>query len=486
MKRMTNILLLLALMVSLCSCGELKQETEVSAGSLFSNIQTTEGGAAPDAVAPMGWNEELTSDNGEVRISIHDDAFDGIPETMPVIAVQPKTVTSEMLQQVATAVFGDEPLYEYGWMLTRSEIEKRIAFWEKSVTTEAIRESHGGNLSDETIESIRAARQEILDNYREALTHAPEEITPRECDWLFRPGEYWLEDSHDYSIVYPSYSDTVPFGVDVDFRARGTRDGLDYIFNAHNVERAGFWDHSIHICLDYPVGIPQADAYEATGHLSDTPATDEELRRAEQNAEAMLRKVGLGEWICEAHVREMLGRDSTPTGLYCIEMEGRKIRERWSNQSGIKPVSPPDGGRSEGVYEICANDGTLFDLSIAGLLEDGVMETSSLISLDGAMDAARAAMKSWTTNDHILELYFDSEQPSGLTREIKEVSVGYYRKATGDFSCELIPALFFRGTERIEGVTEVSGEYSAALTLLVIDLRDGSVIVENDKKGVQP
>ncbi len=80
----------------------------------------------------------------------------------------------------------------------------------------------------------------------------------------------------------------------------------------------------------------------------------------------------------------------------------------------------------------------------------------------------------------------DSEQPTGLTREIKEVSVGYWRKATGDFSCELIPALFFRGTEQIEGVTEIANEYSATLTLLVIDLRDGSVIVENDKKGVQP
>lgn len=476
MKHLICILLIMTMTLSLCSCGEPKPQTEAKTESFSVNNQITEEDDAPDAVAPTGWNEELTSDNGEVRISIHDDAFDGIPDTMRVIAVQPKTVTSEMLQQVATAIFGDEPLYEYGWMLTRSEIEKRIAFWEESVTTEAIRESHGGNLSDETIESIRAARQEILDNYREALTHAPEEITPRECDWLFRPGEYWLEDSHDYSIEYPSYSDTVPFGVDVDFRGRGTRDGLDYIFNAHNVERAGFWDHSIHIYLDYPGGIPQADAYEGTGHLSDAPATDEELRRAERNAEALLRQMGLGEWRCEAHVREMLSADGTPSGLYCIEMEGRKIREQWSNQSGTKPLSPPDGGRNEGFYEICANDGTLFDLSIAGLLEDGVMESSSLISLDGAMDAAHAAMKSWTTSDRIHELYFDSEQPSGLTREINEVSVGYWREATGDFSYELIPALFFRGTERIEGVTEVSGEYSAALTLLVIDLRDGSVI----------
>ncbi len=486
MKHLICILLIMTMTLSLCSCGEPKPQTEAKTESFSVNNQITEEDDAPDAVAPTGWNEELTSNNGEVRISIHDDAFNDIPETMPVIAVQPKTVTSDMLQQVAAAIFGDEPLYEYGWMLTRSEIEKRIAFWEKSVTTEAIRESHGGNLSDETIESIRAARQEILDNYREALTHAPEEITPRECDWLFRPGEYWQEDSHDYSIEYPSYSETVPFGVDVDFRARGARDGLDYIFNAHNVERAGFWDHSINIYLDYPVGIPQADAYEATGHLSDAPATDEELRRAEQNAEAMLRKVGLGEWRCEAHVREMLGGDTTPTGLYCIELEGRKTREQWSDQSGTNTVNPPNGGWNESFYEICANDGTLFDLRITGLLEDGISETAPLISRDDATDAARTAMKGWTTDDHIHDLSFDSEQPTGLTREITGVSVGYYRKPTGDFTYELIPALSFRGTERMEGVTEIANEYSATLTLLVIDLRDGSVLVGNDKKGVQP
>ena len=482
MKRLICILLLLSLTLSLCSCGEAQQQIEAKTESLPVNNPSTEKISAPEAAAPMGWNEELTSTNGEVKVSIHDDAFNGIPETMPVITVQPKTVTSEMLQQVAAAIFGDDPLYEYGWMLTRSEIEKRIAFWEEGITTEAIRESHGGNLSDEMIESIRNVRQQILDNYREALTHAPEEVTPKECDWMFRPGEYWQEDSHNYSIEYPSYSDTVPFGVDVDFRARGERDGLDYIFTAHNVERVGFWDHRIHIYLDYPGGILQTDAYEATGHLSDAPATDEELRRVEQNAEAMLRQMGLGEWRCEAHVREMLGVDGTPASLYCIELEGRKLREQWSDQSVTNTVSPPSGGWNESFYEICANDGTLFDLSITGLLEDGISETAPLISLDEAMDAARAAMRSWTTDDHILDLSFDSGQPSGLTRGITEVSVGYYREPTGDFTYELIPALSFRGTERIEGVTEIANEYSATLTLLVIDLRDGSMIVQNDKK----
>ena len=495
MKRLICILLLLSLTLSLCSCGEAKQKETPQGESLSADIPLTEESAAPEEItvvdgtedhASMGWNEELTSTNGEVKVSIHDSAFNGIPETMPVIAVQPKTITSEMLQQVAAVVFGDNPLYEYGWMLTRSEIEKRIAFWEESITTEAIRESHGGNLSDEMIESIRNVRQQILDNYREALTHAPEEVTPKECDWMFRPGEYWQENSHNYSIEYPSYSDTVPFGVDVDFRARGERDRLVYIFTAHNVERAGFWDHSIRVHLDYPGGISQTDAYEATGHLSDAPATDEELRRAEQNAEAMLRQMGLGEWICEAHVREMLRVDTTPAGLYCIELEGRKVREQWSNQSGTNTVNPPNGGWNESFYEICANDGTLFDLSFTGLLEDGISETAPLISREEAMDAARTTMKGWTTDDHILDLSFDSERPTGLTRGITEVSVGYYRKPTGDFTYELIPALSFRGTERMEGVTEIANEYSAKLTLLVIDLRDGSVLVGNDKKGVQP
>ncbi len=173
MKRLICILLLLSLTLSLCSCGKAKQKEKLRGAILSADIPIVEESAAPEEIiivggtkdhTPMGWNEELTSANGEVKVSIHDDAFDGIPETMPVIAVQPQMVTSDMVKQAAAAIFGDAIFYEDGsWELTRAEIEDRIAAWEKGVTTEVIYESYGEDLSDEQFEKIRRIRQDILD-----------------------------------------------------------------------------------------------------------------------------------------------------------------------------------------------------------------------------------------------------------------------------------------------------------------------------------
>lgn len=486
MKRSICILLLLSLTLSLCSCGEAKQKETPQGESLLADIPLTEESAAPEEITivdgtedhtSMGWNEELTSTNGEVKIIIRDDAFDGIPETMPVIAVQPKLVTSDMVRQAAAAIFGDAPLYEYGWELSREEIGKRIAAWEDGVTPEAIREACGEDLSEEQYEQVRRTRQAILDYYREAWAHAPEEITPKECDYQFRPSEYWQEQSHDYSIEYPTYTDSAPFGVDVELSARGQRNGIDYIFKSHNVERAGFWDHSISMWVDEIAGTPQMDTYEATGHLSGTPATDEELRQAEQDAAELLREMGLGEWLFEAKAQEMYNVDGTLANRYYIVMDGWRIRE-----IPIRPVvvttlaGPANGGWNECCSITCANDGTLFYLNLRGLMDEGVSKETTLISLDQALSVARETMSAWTMNDRIRYI-FDTDVPTGLTRDITRVSVGYYRMPTGDFSYELAPVLCFHGEESVDGVPDYSEYFrDKEADFLLIDLRDGSVI----------
>ena len=181
-QRFTGILLIIALVGALCACGDARQiQTrggERATVVISGTEALSEGETAP---VPVGWNEELISDNGEVKVSIHDDDFAGIPETMSVVTVRPKIVTGEMVRQAAEAIFGDATLYEYGWMLTRAEIEERIAAWEEGVTTEAIRAFHGEDLSEEMIEKIRATRQNILNYYREAWAYAPEELTQKEC-----------------------------------------------------------------------------------------------------------------------------------------------------------------------------------------------------------------------------------------------------------------------------------------------------------------
>jgi len=474
MKRLICILLLFSLTLSLCSCGEAKQKETPHGESLSADITLTEESAATEEITvvdgtedhtPMGWNEELTSDNGEVKVIIHDDAFDGIPETMPVIAVQPTEVTSDMVKQAAAAIFGDAVFYEDGsWELTRAEIEDRIAAWEKGVTTEVIYESYGEDLSDEQFERIRRIRQDILDYYREAWAYAPEEITPRECDWMFRPMEYWLEQSHDFSIEYPTYSDDTPFGVWSSLIAQTEIDGFIYRIWASNLTRDGFWNHSIYV-----------DPVQSDGQAYNEviPATDEELRQAERDAEQLLLRMGFGNWRCEAENVELHDQEDKPLGLYYIAVSGAKDRGGW-----VSPVwsqySQYGGGYPECVYLERTKNGILLSFKLQGLLEDGAWEETPLISTEEALAAAREAIRGWTLDD--CRLGIADDHPTLVTRTITGVKVGYCRVPTGEQTYDLVPALTFLGTEDIDSLYDDPLEEEFVFDFLVLDLRDGSVI----------
>ena len=378
-------------------------------------------------------------------------------------------------------LFGDAPLYEEGYQLSRAEIERRIAGMEKGITTEAIRESYGKDASDEVVETTRRDRQELLDHWREACASAPETVEKKTCDWLFRPMEYWSDWSHDYSIDYPTYTDETPVGVWSYLKEQTEVDGRIYHFWASNLTRDGFWNHSIHAFLDQPGGMSYSDVYSATGHMSVVPASEEELRQAERDAETMMEQMGQGVWRCEAESRELYDQEGKPMGLYYIDIYGLKDRAGWTTPFW-SPYEQIGGGYPENMHLIRANDGTLLMFDLSGLLNEGTREEDFvLLSTEEAMAAAREAMRAWTLADRVRGVNAE-DTPTGLTREITAVKIGYARVVTGDGTYELIPALRFFGKEDIDGVIDDAGEDELVFELLSIDLRDGSVIVQNNKK----
>ncbi len=471
MKRMIFSLLILAFALSLCSCGQEREE-----GTIGPAVDGTELPVTDADLEPFSWSEELTSTNGDVKVSIHVEDCGMLPETMPVIAVNPMPVTSDMLRQASSAIFGDAPLYEDGWMLTRAELEQIIASSEQGVLIDRIREDYEDTLSEQDIEEIRARRQAQLDHWREALANSADELVPIYSDYLFRPCEYWSIFSHDYYEDYPTYSGDPPFGIQADFRAYAETNGRLYHIWASNLTRDGFWNHSLTVFLDEPQGGIAADkAYISSAHLADDSATDNELRQAAERAEALLLNMGFGTWRCEVEIREFYTEPHT----YGIRVNGWKEREGWSQQVRGGLASQSGGGYYEHFCMDCANDGTLIKLELRGLLEEESFKTTPLISWEEAMNAARAAMNSWTLADQVHGLAFGIAQPSGLTREITEITVGHFRKPTGQFTYELIPVLCLRGTEYLEGVPDSMNElneYGRVFDFLVIDLRDGSVI----------
>lgn len=93
----------------LYACGSPEQSAEIPA-------------PVGDTGAARTVNVEFTTDDGLIKISIHDDNADSIPAAMPVLRVRPKIITSDMARQMAKGLFGEAELYEYSEELSKAEI----------------------------------------------------------------------------------------------------------------------------------------------------------------------------------------------------------------------------------------------------------------------------------------------------------------------------------------------------------------------------
>ena len=192
MKKYISLLLCCAALW-LCACGSPEQSTEIPA-------------AGGDVEPARSVNAEFTTDDGQIKISVHDDNADAIPAAMPVLRVRPKAITSDMARQMAKGLFGKAELYEYSEELSKAEIADMIAVYEYAVTDESIKADHGADAPQSWIESVRDARLAILEYYRNAYAMAREEVTPRACEWKFYPMEHYAVHGFDYAGSDPYLS----------------------------------------------------------------------------------------------------------------------------------------------------------------------------------------------------------------------------------------------------------------------------------------
>lgn len=206
MKRFLLLMLCGAVLLGLCSCG-VKSAQE------------------PGAAAPV--DTEFVSDDGTIRVRLHGSDADDIPAAMPVLRARPQVITLGMARRMADGVFGDAEFFEFSEELSKAEIADMISVYEYAVTDEAIRAAHG-DAPQAWIDSVRDARLNILEYYRNAYAVARDEVTPVPCLWRFWPVEHYSVHGHDYAGTDPSYTDDIPAGVSVDLRAVATVGGVPY------------------------------------------------------------------------------------------------------------------------------------------------------------------------------------------------------------------------------------------------------------------
>ena len=501
MKRFLSILMILILGLSFCACGSTTPETLPAGQSAEAPPDSVSDGEEPIKSGGEPVSSEFSTDDGLIQVRIHTQEAVSVPETMPVLRIKPKTITIQALQQIARAVFGDAQLYEYSEEMSREELLECIAAMEKGVTDEAIKASHGENISDADLESIRQARLEMLEYYRNAYANASDAPSPTPCQWKFWPMEHYA--LHDYAGTDPSYTDDIPYGVQADLRATATVDGIPYQLWASNYEREGFCNHSVSIYLNAPQGMadPNSEQYkswvEGLGICAREPATGQELDAALTKAAGLLRDMGLGDWQLKAE--SCIGYNYNNS--WQIAVEGQPIYDGYPvvRQDAIKDVrNSPFYGQDyyyESVRLVFTNDGKLLEMKYQGAAEvvEVVKEAASLTGAVELRQLVSDAMHRWKysdlfvyTADRTMNTFGDLKVEIGQCgADINAITVGFARKETEGAEYLLIPVISFRGELQVTGTIEGFSESSMDLmmfdnsgehALLMIDLSTGSVI----------
>lgn len=501
MKRFLSILMILILGLSFCACGSTTPETLPAGQSAEAPPDSVSDGEEPIKSGGEPVSSEFSTDDGLIQVRIHTQEAVSVPETMPVLRIKPKTITIQALQQIARAVFGDAQLYEYSEEMSREELLECIAAMEKGVTDEAIKASHGENISDADLESIRQARLEMLEYYRNAYANASDAPSPTPCQWKFWPMEHYA--LHDYAGTDPSYTDDIPYGVQADLRATATVDGIPYQLWASNYEREGFCNHSVSIYLNAPQGMadPNSEQYkswvEGLGLCAQEAATGQELDAALTKAAQLLRDMGLGDWQLKAE--SCIGYNYN--NGWQIAVEGQPIYAGYPvvRQDAIKDVrNSPFYGQDyyyESVRLVFTNDGSLLEMKYQGAAEvvEVVEEAASLTSAVELRQLVSGTMHGWKysdlfvyTADRTMNYFGDLKVEIGQCgADINAITVGFARKETEGAEYLLIPVISFRGELQVTGTIEGFSESSMDLmmfddsgehALLMIDLTTGNVI----------
>lgn len=475
MKKYISLLLCCAALW-LCACGSQKRAAEIPA-------------AVGDTKAAQAVNAEFTTDDGLIKISIHDDNADSIPAAMPVLRVRPKAITSDMARQMAKGLFGDAELYEYSEELSKAEIADMIAVYDYAVTDESIKADHGADAPQSWIESVRDARLAILEYYRNAYAMAREEVTPRACEWKFWPVEHYAVHGFDYAGSDPYYTDAFPAGMSVDLRAVTELGGVPYEFWVNNNDRENFCSHSLSVFVLTPDSGGTAEErraqtwewYMSMGLYSDAAADKSALEAACAKAVALANEMGLGEWRFNAAAADRT--EITGEG-WQIDVTGRPVYEgypvNWQSAAG-QDCCP------ESLTIRMTNSGALIDLQYTSPMEivEVTEQAAALKTWEDIEPLAMQAMRG-LSYETLIPIYASEKEwwnaigavITEVRLDIDRVCVGYTRVPCdgGDFL--LVPSLSFPGRLSVTGY--IPGVHESPMELLDRDGDSYNVSIDFD------
>ena len=246
---------------------------------------------------PVAEQSVYTSDDGKVELILNIDE-EVSADYMPMLEVKPHQITNEEAKRVAHVLFGDVDFYEKVDNLkqyyTKAEIEQKLERWSQYTTQESIEELYGQWMTDnDVLELVNL----FIERYQEKYKTAPEEIPYTPCEWTFKNGIAYYDDS---SANPANFSDQI--------HAQLYVGDIPYDFCATNRDKDDYKVNSMYAVVATGISPNGIDEEIFKARLFRTAApTQEQLDAVRAKVEAMLAQMEMGSWaIDQCYVDEKM------------------------------------------------------------------------------------------------------------------------------------------------------------------------------------
>ena len=134
------------------------------------------------------WEDKWITDVDDISIAVDADV-ETLGEKYSVVRVLPHDITSDEVKEWADVLFEGNKAYEPETVMTKNEIEESILKFKQKLNNkdELISEYGSEEEADRTISYY----EKLIENLEQLYPTAPEQHKQKECDWNFKPYEYY-------------------------------------------------------------------------------------------------------------------------------------------------------------------------------------------------------------------------------------------------------------------------------------------------------
>ena len=412
----------------------------------------------------------FTNSAGTVTFNIDADIVSPTVKAFPVLKAIPHFFTSKELAQISTVICGDNPIYEYSEVLTRSELEAEILAAKQYIgNKDYLLEYYDNN--EETVAYVIDIYEERIANMEAEYNTAPDSSVKSPATFQFYDDSHYLTSSSIFSALDGVMS----------FKATSNINGIPmFIWAAQRNDH----EYVLSNIAVYPYSFRNPELQPAD-YYQTTPFSDNDLSNAIKIVEQTLLDMGLTDWqIYSYGIGDYSAIFKCTPKYYGIQMSPD---QGWNSLSSDSLFSP---SYTYSNLEITISNNQIIEFWFEGPLDisEILTENVKLLPFEDVTKRIYEQLEISWTPDRIAawimpDINIDSVMATINITNIELTLVRTNIKNDPD-SYYILPAWIVYGSTTIDEYelnkdqisTSISYANGASIPLLVINAIDGSVI----------